>query len=99
MILYPKIYLNNVKEITIELLNKNNVNGILLDVDNTLIDFNFKKCGEEEVAVLLNSLKLSYDMLKKQYPEIAKLAKCFKAVSTEVISSDKENIVDIPEEE
>ena len=42
MILYPSIYLNNVKEITIELLNKNNVKGILLDVDNTLIDFNHK---------------------------------------------------------
>ena len=40
MILYPSIYLKNVKEITIELLNKNNVKGILLDVDNTLIDFN-----------------------------------------------------------
>ncbi len=42
MILYPKIYLKNVKEITIELLNKNNVKGLLLDVDNTLIDFNLK---------------------------------------------------------
>jgi len=42
MILYPSIYLKNVKEITIELLNKNNVKGILLDVDNTLIDFNHK---------------------------------------------------------
>ena len=42
MILYPNIYLNNVKEITIELLNKNNIKGILLDVDNTLIDFNLK---------------------------------------------------------
>lgn len=37
---YPNIYLNNVKEITIELLNKNNIKGLLLDVDNTLIDFN-----------------------------------------------------------
>ena len=42
MILYPNIYLKNVKEITIELLNKNNIKGILLDVDNTLIDFNLK---------------------------------------------------------
>ncbi len=42
MILYPKIYLNNVKEITIDLLNKNNIKGLLLDVDNTLIDFNLK---------------------------------------------------------
>ncbi len=42
MILYPDIYLKNVKEITIELLNKNNIKGLLLDVDNTLIDFNLK---------------------------------------------------------
>lgn len=42
MILYPKKYLNNVKEITIELLKKNNIKGLLLDVDNTLIDFDHK---------------------------------------------------------
>ncbi|MBQ3145868.1 MAG: YqeG family HAD IIIA-type phosphatase [Clostridia bacterium] len=42
MILYPKTYLNNVKEITIELLKENNIKGLLLDVDNTLIDFNHK---------------------------------------------------------
>lgn len=42
MILYPNIYLNNAKEITIDLLNKNNIKGLLLDVDNTLIDFNLK---------------------------------------------------------
>lgn len=42
MIFYPDIYLNNVKEITIELLNKNHVKGLLLDVDNTLIDFDLK---------------------------------------------------------
>ena len=39
MILYPKIYLKDVKEITIELLDKNNIKGLILDVDNTLIDF------------------------------------------------------------
>lgn len=39
MILYPKIYLKDVKEITIELLDKNDIKGLILDVDNTLIDF------------------------------------------------------------
>lgn len=39
MILYPREYLNNVKEITYELLQKNNIKGIILDVDNTLIDY------------------------------------------------------------
>ena len=40
MILYPNIYLNNVKEITYEFLKENNIKGLILDVDNTLIDFN-----------------------------------------------------------
>ena len=40
MILYPDIYLNNAKEITIDLLKKNKIKAVLLDVDNTLIDFN-----------------------------------------------------------
>ncbi|MCI8481896.1 MAG: YqeG family HAD IIIA-type phosphatase [Clostridia bacterium] len=39
MILYPKIYLNNVQQITYELLIKNNIQGLILDVDNTLIDY------------------------------------------------------------
>ena len=38
MILYPKILLNSVKDITLELLNKNNLKAIILDVDNTLIN-------------------------------------------------------------
>lgn len=39
MILYPDIYLNNVKEITYKLLQNNNIKGLILDVDNTLIDY------------------------------------------------------------
>ena len=39
MILYPKLYLTNVKEITIEILKKHNIKGLILDIDNTLIDF------------------------------------------------------------
>jgi len=39
MIFYPNLYLNNVKEIDLELLKKNNIQGLILDVDNTLIDY------------------------------------------------------------
>ena len=39
MILYPKIYLESVKDISIELLNKNNIKALILDVDNTILDF------------------------------------------------------------
>jgi len=38
MILYPKLYLNSVFEISLEILEKNNIKGLILDVDNTLID-------------------------------------------------------------
>ena len=39
MIFYPDLYINNIKEITIEMLKEHNIKGLMLDVDNTLIDF------------------------------------------------------------
>lgn len=39
MILYPNIYIENIKEITPKLLKENNIKGLILDVDNTIIDF------------------------------------------------------------
>ena len=35
------VYLENVKQITIEFLNENGIKGLILDIDNTLI--NLKK--------------------------------------------------------
>ena len=40
--LYPNEYLNSVKDISIELLEKNNIKGLILDVDNTLINLDRK---------------------------------------------------------
>lgn len=40
MIIYPKMYLENVTCVTEEMLIKNNIKGIILDVDNTLIYYN-----------------------------------------------------------
>ena len=37
---YPDIYVDKVTDITIDYLKENNIYGIILDVDNTLIDFN-----------------------------------------------------------
>lgn len=37
MILYPKKYINNVLEISADFLKKENINGLILDVDNTLL--------------------------------------------------------------
>ncbi len=39
MLLYPKKYYKSVKDITLEFLNENNINGLILDVDNTLLDY------------------------------------------------------------
>ena len=39
MILYPNAHFNNVREITINFLQNNKINALMLDVDNTLIDY------------------------------------------------------------
>lgn len=39
MLLYPNLYLKNVTEFTIDMIKENNIKGIILDVDNTLIDY------------------------------------------------------------
>ena len=59
MKLYPNAYLKNVKEITIDFLNKNNIKALILDVDNTLIDFNKKMLdGVEEWCKNLKTAKI-----------------------------------------
>ena len=40
--IYPKEYFNSVKDIKIDFLNKNNIKGLILDVDNTLINLERK---------------------------------------------------------
>ena len=57
MNIYPKAYLKSVQEITIDFLMKNNLKALILDVDNTLIDY-YKNLSEEVI-------KWAYD-LKKQ---------------------------------
>ncbi len=39
MLLFPKYYLKNVTEFTIEMIKDNGIKGVILDVDNTLIDY------------------------------------------------------------
>ena len=43
--LYPNLYLKKVEDITIETLIKNKIKLLILDVDNTLIDY-YKKLSE-----------------------------------------------------
>ncbi len=42
MLVYPDFYCDSVRDITIEFLKEHNIKGIILDVDNTLIDY-YKK--------------------------------------------------------
>ncbi len=68
--IYPKEYLNSVKDISIDLLNKNNIKGLILDVDNTLISLDKKmpagisewaksmKNSGIKICILSNSNKL-----------------------------------------
>ena len=39
MLIYPNIYIKRVEEITIEMLQKNKIKALILDIDNTLIDY------------------------------------------------------------
>ena len=48
MNLYPKEFLNKVEEISIEFIQKNKLKALILDVDNTLIDYN-KNLSEEKI--------------------------------------------------
>lgn len=61
MNLYPDLYLNNVKEITPEILEKNNIKGLILDIDNTLIDYDkalLKGCVEWCKELKKNGIKM-----------------------------------------
>ena len=42
MLIYPKAYFKSVKDITIDFLKKNNIKALILDVDNTVLDFDLK---------------------------------------------------------
>ena len=46
MLIYPNSYLKNVQEITIDFLKKNQIKALILDVDNTLIDY-YKKLSDD----------------------------------------------------
>lgn len=55
MILYPKSYFNRITDITYEYLEANNMIGLILDVDNTLI--NYDEDLSTEVINWINNLK------------------------------------------
>lgn len=55
MILYPDAYFDKVEQITIDFLRKHKIKALILDVDNTLIDYNRKM--EESVINWAKEIK------------------------------------------
>ena len=55
MILYPNELFNNVREIKFDFLKQNSINALILDVDNTLIDYD--KNLDVETVKWANDLK------------------------------------------
>jgi HAD superfamily phosphatase (TIGR01668 family) len=49
MKLYPNAYFKKVTDITVEFLNKNNIKGLMLDIDNTLLDYDLNMVEGLEV--------------------------------------------------
>lgn len=55
MLFYPDFYCNNVRDVKLEFLREKNIKGIILDVDNTLVDY--YKNFEDGTIEWVNSLK------------------------------------------
>ena len=55
MLIYPNKYIKRVEEITIEMLQKNKIKALILDIDNTLIDY--EENMEESVKQWAKDLK------------------------------------------
>lgn len=78
MILYPNAHLKNVREITIDFLKENKIKALILDVDNTLIDYD-KNLPQETIewAENLKNNKIKLYILsntnkKEKVKEVAK---------------------------
>lgn len=83
MLIYPDKYLKNVKEITLEFLKENNIKGLILDIDNTLIDFDKN---------LLEGAKEWCEILKKNGIKFYILSNTNKKWKVEKVSKE----LDIP---
>ena len=79
MILYPDFYCENIKYVDIKKLKENNIKGIILDVDNTLIDLDHNILeGAEEWCNKLKEQDIKFCILsnsnkKEKVKEVAKL--------------------------
>lgn len=75
MKIYPDIYVNNVTNISLDILKNRNIKGLILDVDNTLINYDKKilegsiewceKLKEEGIKFCIVSNSNKEDKVKK----------------------------------
>lgn len=78
MIFYPKKYLNNILEITKDFIEENNIKGLILDIDNTLIDYdkNILEGAEEWCdANKANGIKMCILSNTNKVEKVEKVAK------------------------
>lgn len=83
MLLYPKLYIENVIKLDLECLNKNKIKGLILDVDNTLIDYDKK---------MLDGLENWCEKLKQKNIKLCILSNSNKKEKVKKVAKD----LDIP---
>lgn len=108
MTVYPKLYCKKVTDITVEYLKENNIKALILDVDNTLLDFDlniingleewYKNIKENNIKcmILSNSNKLKKVKMVADLLEIPFIIFATKPLKRGFIKAQKE--LDIPNE-
>ena len=61
-ILTPNLYIKSVFELDLEKLKKNNIKGLIIDIDNTLVSWEIKYATEKIKQWLLNLKKEGFDI-------------------------------------
>ena len=81
MILYPKLYLEKVTDITIEILKKYHIEALILDMDNTLLD-----CDKK----IVEGVKQWVEQLKRNGIKICIASNSGKKEKVEMLSNELE---------
>lgn len=81
MVLYPNEYFENIKDISFEFLEKHDIHAIILDMDNTLIDYDLN---------LLEGVKEWCDNLRKKGIKLLIMSNSNKKDKIERVSKELE---------